>query len=99
MVQYIGYLFILFTAGLLLMLVRYLCKHKKQSQRESQREGFANLQEKEKPNPILTLLGTLKRISKPLLDRELWKEKLEMAFLSPTDLARRYIRANLPNKQ
>lgn len=96
MVQYIGYLFILFTAGLLLMLVRYLCK---QSQRESQREGFANLQEKEKPNPILTLLGTLKRISKPLLDRELWKEKLEMAFLSPTDLARRYIRANLPNKQ
>jgi len=93
MVQYIGYLLILFTAGLLLMLARYLSK------KQSQREGFANLKEQDPPNPILTLLGTLKRISKPLLDRELWKEKLEMAFLSPTDLARRYIRANLPTKQ
>jgi len=41
MVQYIAYLLILFTAGLLLVLVRYLKKQQKHS------EGFANPKEEE----------------------------------------------------
>lgn len=65
-------------------------------------EGFRNtdtLVESPKENPIISLVGKLKRMSAQLLDVNMWKERIEMTSMSPADLARRYIRQQLDLKK
>lgn len=52
-------------------------------------EGFEN---KKKENKLLHLMSTMKRMSGYLLNRHTWSERLEMAFMTPMELARRQIR-------
>ncbi len=64
-------------------------------------EGFADPVEAKKSfNPELasyqlltSVMGPLRRISKVVLNPANWKERITMATMSPTDLARMYLKA------
>ncbi len=81
-------LFVIISSLLTILVAIYVFSVKK--------EGFSNAKPTEKPdrNVLLSLVGKLTRINKQLIDPTLWKDRIEMAFLSPTDLARRYIKQN-----
>ena len=50
----------------------------------NKKEGFENVEE----NPLVTVMGTIRRLSTTLMDVNLWKERITMSSMSPVDLAR-----------
>jgi hypothetical protein len=58
-------------------------------------EGFAGgrlaAKKREIDNALLSVMGQAKKVGKFLLDRGNWSERLEMATMNPTQLARRYL--------
>ena len=66
------------------------------SQNEGAVEGFANAKTtlKETRNELVDFIKKLTATSKRLANPALWKERIELAYLSPADLARRYIKQN-----
>lgn len=57
----------------------------------SKKEGFENEDEK---SPLITVMGTIRRMSTTLMDINMWKERITMANMKPIDLARYYIKSN-----
>lgn len=52
-------------------------------------EGFQANQEK--PNPLIKLVKKLGTMSKYLSNPNMWKERIEMFSMTPTELARRHL--------
>lgn len=65
--------------------------------RNVRREGFANV--KDLNNPLISLMGKVKKMGTMLLDTDMWKERIEMSTMNPTQLARRYIHKQLKMKK
>jgi hypothetical protein len=53
-------------------------------------EGFENRNELV-DNALLSLMGNLKRISGYLVNPATWSERIDLMYLTPTELARRHI--------
>ncbi len=56
-------------------------------------EGFQNPMENPDINALFGALKKLKRLGSHFADIRNWKERIEMMKLSPTELARRYIKS------
>jgi hypothetical protein len=60
-------------------------------------EGFKSTQDKldhatkQVDNALLNVMSQVKRVNTMLMDTSMWKERIEMATMSPMDLARKYI--------
>ena len=69
----------------------------------ARREGFANANAnvslKDLDNPLISLIGKVKKMGAKLLDQEMWVERIEMSRMNPTQLARRYIYQQMKKKQ
>ena len=64
------------------------------SQGKCNAEGFKDSPEnikKKLSNPLLTMVSKLTKMTKHFASVETWRDRIETAFMSPTDLARRYI--------
>lgn len=65
------------------------------------KEGFASAPEDEVEDPLTPqqfsfhllqgVMGPIRRLSKELISMENWKERWELAQMSPTELARRHL--------
>ncbi len=62
------------------------------------KEGFQDVEAEERMSPevfsynlLQSVKGPIKRLSSKLLDMSLWKERVELAGLTPVELARRNI--------
>jgi hypothetical protein len=45
------------------------------------------------PNPLLSLMGNLKRMSGYLINPTTWTDRFELMNMTPTELARHYIKS------
>ena len=54
------------------------------------KEGFADVPEE---NPLITVMGTIRRLSSKLMDISMWKERITMANMTPVELARYHIKS------
>ena len=45
------------------------------------------------PNPLLSLMGNLKRMSGYLINPTTWTDRIEIMNMTPTELARHYIKS------
>ena len=52
-------------------------------------EGFEN----EEGNPLITVMGTIRRMSTRLMDIDMWKERIVMSNMTPVELARYHIKS------
>jgi hypothetical protein len=57
----------------------------------NKKEGFENVDDK---SPLVTVMGTIRRMSTTLMDINMWKERITMANMTPIELARYYIKSN-----
>ena len=62
------------------------------------KEGFQDVEAEERMSPevfsynlLQSVKGPIKRLSSKLLDMSLWKERIDLAGLTPVELARRNI--------
>ena len=55
-------------------------------------EGFAD-KTVEEPNPLLSLMGNLKRMSGYLINPTTWTDRFAIMNMTPTELARHYIKS------
>jgi len=51
-------------------------------------EGFEN-----EGNPLITVMGTIRRMSTKLMDIDMWKERIVMSNMTPVELARYHIKS------
>jgi len=51
-------------------------------------EGFEN-----EENPLITVMGTIRRMSTKLMDMNMWKERIIMSNMTPVELARYHIKS------
>jgi hypothetical protein len=57
----------------------------------TKKEGFADVPE---DNPLITVMGTIRRLSGKLMDISMWKERITMASMTPVELARYHIKSS-----
>jgi hypothetical protein len=57
--------------------------------RQTRKEGFENVEE----NPLVTVMGTIRRMSTKLMDINMWKERIVMSNMTPVELARYHIKS------
>jgi len=57
------------------------------------KEGFEANVEEEVENPLIKLIAKVNRVGNRLLDVDMWKDRIMMYKMSPTDLARHYIKS------
>jgi hypothetical protein len=51
-------------------------------------EGFEN-----EENPLVAVMGTIRRMSTRLMDINMWKERIVMSNMTPVELARYHIKS------
>ena len=61
---------------------------------EDDDEGNDTPNEESNPNVLISLVGRLKRMSGFLVTSSNWVDRIQMAGLSPVELARRHIKSN-----
>lgn len=99
-------LFLLFTSLLTVYIVYAWLKNGKCTVKntETNTEGFKNTpapvdSKKKIQNPLIDLVSKLTKMSKYFTNKETWTDRIETAFMSPGDLARRYIRKQKEKEQ
>jgi hypothetical protein len=65
------------------------------------KEGFQDIEREDRMTPeafsynlLQAVKGPIRRLSSQLINMDNWKERIELAQLSPVELARRYIEKN-----
>lgn len=65
--------------------------HKGHKDRAYGIEGFST--QNTTTNALLNLMSQLKRVTGTLTNVDMWKDRIEMASMSPVELARRYLKS------